>query len=141
MPYYNDTESIIILYSQAVNGHRNDMKFAMASTRATKNIDHYIFLQIKHMTQKKLRTCINEEIGAEDQIPTRGTVKRGSYRKSSIRKFKKEIYNKRSHVEGVFSVIKRKFGGINKSRSTQLQNKETKFKTTIYNITQLIKLL
>lgn len=37
-------------------------------------------------------------------------------------------------VENVFSLIKRKFGGANKSKSRKLRNKETRLKTLIYNI-------
>ena len=41
---------------------------------------------------------------------------------------------KKNNVESVFSVIKRKYSGINKSKSTRLQNKETRLKTLVYNI-------
>ena len=54
--------------------------------------------------------------------------------------FKKEIYYKRNNVKSVFGVIKRKYLGVNKSKSTRLQNKETRLKTLVYNITQAIKI-
>ena len=36
----------------------------------------------------------------------------------SIKTFKKEIYSKINNLEGIFGVIKRKFLGIYKSKST-----------------------
>ena len=81
-----------------------------------------------------IRTCINEEIKASDQIPLKSNFRHGWYRRLSIKKKKKEIYSRRSNVESIFSVIKRKYSGINKSKSTRLQNKETRLKTLVYNI-------
>ncbi|MGI6483981.1 MAG: hypothetical protein ACOX08_12065 [Methanobacterium sp.] len=46
----------------------------------------------------------------------------------------RNIYINRNNIESIFSAIKRKFNGTNYSRSTQLSNKETKLKNTIYNI-------
>ena len=81
-----------------------------------------------------IRTCINEEIKASDQIPLKSNFRHGWYRRLSIKTFKKEIYSRRNNVESIFSVIKRKYSGINKSKSTRLQNKETRLKTLVYNI-------
>ena len=65
----------------------------------------------------------------------------GWYRRLSKKKtFKKEIYSRRNNVESIFSVIKRKYSGINKSKSTRLQNKETRLKTLVYNIDQITKI-
>lgn len=65
---------------------------------------------------------------------TKTRVKNRNYRLKSKNKFKLKIYAKRNNVESVFSVIKRKFNGTNRSRNLQLPNKETKLKNTIYNI-------
>ena len=46
-----------------------------------------------------------------------------------------------NNVESIFSVIKRKFSGTNKSKHTRLQNKETRLKTAIYNIDRVVKIL
>ncbi len=43
------------------------------------------------------------------------------------------------NVESVISVIKRRFNGVNFSRSTPLQNKETKLKDVLYNIYRAIQ--
>ncbi|WP_296883965.1 hypothetical protein [uncultured Methanobrevibacter sp.] len=43
------------------------------------------------------------------------------------------------NVESVIYVIKRRFNGGNYSRSTKLQNKETKLKDVLYNIYRAIQ--
>ena len=50
-------------------------------------------------------------------------------------------YTPKNNVESIFSVIKRKFSGTNKSKHTRLQNKETRLKTAIYNIDRVVKIL
>lgn len=70
----------------------------------------------------------------EDQIPLKSRAKKGYYGLKSKNTFKKEIYSRRNKVESLFSVIKRKFNGINGSRSQHLSNKETKIKNILYNI-------
>ena len=89
---------------------------------------------------EKIRECINKEIKASDQIPLKSNFRHGWYRRLSQKTFNKEIYSLRNNVESVFGVIKRKLNGNNKSKSTRLQNKETRLKTTIYNILQSIKI-
>ncbi|WP_331280286.1 transposase [Methanobrevibacter oralis] len=58
-----------------------------------------------------------------------------------MKTFDKKIYSRRNNVESVFSVIKRKFSGTNKSKHTRQQNKETRLKTTVYNIDRVVKIL
>ena len=48
--------------------------------------------------------------------------------------FNKKVYNRRSIVKTVFSLIKRKFGEIVKARKFYNQVKETKVKLLVYNI-------
>lgn len=48
------------------------------------------------------------------------------------------MYNRRSIVEAVFSVIKRKFGEIVKARKYYNQVKEIKVKILVYNINKNI---
>lgn len=135
-----DTVSRIVLHFQAIKGPRHDMKFSIASCRAIKRYKPKYILADKAYDSEELRLCINQELCAEEHIPTRGIVRRGYYRKLSSTRFNKKKYGKRNNVESVFSVIKRLFGGTNKSRCTYLQNKETKFKITAYNIVRSIQL-
>jgi transposase len=135
-----DVDSRIILYSQAVKGPRHDAKFAIASIRSLKKYNPQFIIADKAYDSNAIRTCINEEIKASDQIPLRSNFRHGWYRRLSMKTFKKEIYSRRNNVESVFSVIKRKYSGINKSKSTRLQNKETRLKTLVYNIDQSTKI-
>ena len=50
----------------------------------------------------------------------------GHYRLNSATIFWHDVYARRMNVESVIYVIKRRFNGGNYSRSTKLQNKETK---------------
>ena len=43
-------------------------------------------------------------------------------------------------MENVFRVIKHRCSGINKNKSTGLQNKETRLKTLVYNNNQSTKI-
>ena len=42
---------------------------------------------------------------------------------------KKKYIQKKNNVKSEFGVIKRKYSGVNKSKSIRLQNKETRLKT------------
>ena len=129
-----DVDSRIILYSQAVKGPRHDVKFTISSIRGLKKYNPQFIIADKAHDTNTIRTCINEEIKASDKIPIKSNFRHGWYRRLSIKTFKKEIYSRRNNVESIFSVIKRKYSGINKSKSTRLQNKETRLKTLVYNI-------
>ena len=63
--------------------------------------------------------------------------KSGTYKSKSRTIFRPQIYRFRNQVEGVNSLEKRKFSGINNSRSTTLQIKKTKLKNLFYNILQI----
>jgi len=54
-------------------------------------------------------------------------------------KFDKRIYNQRSKVETVFSVIKRKYGSVVKGKSFESQKKEIICKLIAYNIDRKIR--
>lgn len=135
-----DVESGIILHSQALKGPKHDINFAIPSARAIKKYHPDYILADKAYDVEKFRNCINKEINAKEQIPLKKNFAHGWFRRLSKKSFKKEIYSQRSQVERVFSVIKRLLSGINRSRSVRLQNKETRLKTTIYNIIQFIKI-
>ncbi len=129
-----DTKTRLILHYQTTRGPKHDTTFAKSAIRKIKKYKPHYIVADKAYDTEPIRKIINEETKAFDQIPLKTRAKKGHYRLNSPTIFRKKIYNKRSNVEGVFSVIKRKFSGINQSRSTKLSNKETKLKNTIYNI-------
>jgi len=129
-----DAKSRLILDYQTQKGPKHDTHFAIVSIKKTKKYKPKYILADRAYDTEPIRKCINEEIGAFDQIPLKKRAKKGKYRLNSPSIFRPKIYRKRNNVESVFSVIKRRFNGINQSKSTKLSNKETKLKNTIYNI-------
>jgi len=81
---------------------------------------------------------VRQDIGAQCLIPVRrgwknGTVK-GYYRLKLMKQFNQRLYHRRSMVETVFSVMKRKFGSTVNSRLLPMQNKEAALLAVVYNV-------
>lgn len=91
-----DVDTRLILYSQAVKGPRHDTKFAITSIRSLKKYDVDYIIADKAYDTNKIRTCINEEIKALNQIPLKSNFRHGWYRRLSIQTFEKEIYSRRT---------------------------------------------
>ena len=129
-----DVKTRLILYYQTSRGPKYDTQFAKPALRQIKKYKPDYIVADKAYDTEPIRKCINEELKAFDQIPLKKRAKKGQYRLKSPTIFRHKIYKKRNNIESIFSTIKRKFNGTNHSRSTQLSNKETKLKNTIYNI-------
>ena len=108
-----NVESRIILYSQAVKSPKHDTKFAIAAIRSLKKYKiQYIITNKVYDTEppKKLYQRRNQS-----SKPNTSESKLQTLAVSKIsQKIFKEIYLIRNNVE---SVIKRKFGEINKIKS------------------------
>ena len=65
--------------------------------------------------------------------------RKGIHRKQLAKNFPQKLYNKRSAIEGVFSVIKRKFGQMIYSKKYKTQKNKILFRTVAYNIDRLEK--
>ena len=128
-----DVDSRLILYSQTVRGAKHDTTFVIASIRSLKKHDPEYVITDKAYDTEKIRECINKEIKASDQIPLKSNFRHGWYRRLSQKTFNKEIYSLRNNVESVFSVIKRKLNGNNKSKSTRLQNNNLQYSSINQN--------
>lgn len=135
-----DVDTRMILHYNAVTGPKHDTKFAIPAIRSISKYKPHYILADKAYDSEKIRQCINEEIGAFDQIPLKKGAKTGKYRLRSTTTFWKTTYNRRMNVESVIYVIKQKFNGKNFSRSDKLRNKETKMKDVLYNIYRLIQI-
>ena len=98
-----DVDSRIILYSQAVKGPRHDVKFAIASIRSLKKYNPQFIIADKAYDKNAIRTCINEEIKASDQIPLKSNFRHGWYRRLSKKNIqKRNILKKkqcRKHIQ------------------------------------------
>jgi hypothetical protein len=81
----------------------------------------------KGYDSEKIHSFIREEIKADSVIPVKKRKRTriiGEYRQQLHKNFCKKVYNRRSIVETVFSVIKRKFGEIVKARKYYNQVKK-----------------
>jgi transposase len=130
-----DTKTRLILHYQTQRGPKHDTQFAKPAIRKIKKYKPLYIVADKAYDTEQIRKCINEETKAFDQIPLKTRAKKGHYRLNSPTIFRQKIYNKRTHAEGVFSVIKRKFNGTNHSRSTYLSIKKPNSKTQYITFT------
>ncbi len=129
-----DVDTRMILNYAAKKGPKSDTQFVIASIRQLKTYKPHYILADRAYDTEPIRKCINEEVGAFDQISLKTRAKTGHYRLNSATIFWHDVYARRMNVESVIYVIKRRFNGGNYSRSTTLQNKETKLKDVLYNI-------
>ena len=65
--------------------------------------------------------------------------RKGCHRKELAKNFPQKLYNKRSIIESIFSVIKRKFGQMIYSKKFKTQKNEILFRTVAYNVDRLEK--
>jgi len=81
---------------------------------------------------------VHQRFGAQCIIPVKhgwknGTVN-GHYRRSLADGYDERLYHRRSLVETVFSVMKRRFGSSVNSRLLPMQNKEAALLAVVYNV-------
>jgi len=115
--------------------------------------ENTFFMPLVNHTSKQLRigavvadkaydTEVNHEfvhqcIGAQCMIPLRRSktgVVHGYYREQMVDEFNERLYHRRSLVESVFSVMKRRFGSSVNSRLLPMQNKEAALLAVVYNV-------
>jgi hypothetical protein len=86
---------------------------------------------------EEIRRVVREEVRAARMIPLRKRAKSGTYRRAMLEKFDEELYHRRNLVETMFSVEKRVFGDVNRSRSGKLRNKENKLRNVYYKLASI----
>lgn len=136
-----DSKYMLIRHSNAMNGSRHDTIFAISAINSISKYNPRYVLADKAYDSEEIRKTINEETTGLAQIPVKANPKTGKHRLNSEAVFRTTIYRFRNYVECVFSILKRKFSGINTSRSTKLGIKETKLKNLCYNIYRTIQLI
>ena len=130
-----DTDSQYILAQKIRLGPRNDH---IDFERVMKNVQCKYVLADKGYDSKKNRYFVLKEMKAYPYIPYRKMSGR-TYEKLGVPlRFNKKIYNQRSKVETVFSVIKRKYGSYILSKSFETQKKELLIRLVAYNIDRKI---
>jgi hypothetical protein len=129
------TDSQYVLSQKIRIGPRNDH---IDFENVMKNVRCKFVLADKGYDSKKNRYYVLRNMGAYPHIPYRKMSGR-TYEKSGVPlKFDKKIYNQRSKVETVFSVIKRKYGSHILSKSFETQKKELLLRLVAYNIDRKI---
>ena len=136
-----DSKCMLIRHSQALNGARHDTQFAIAAINVIKKYNPEYVLADKAYDAENIRKQVNEKTTALAMIPLKKNPKTGKHRLNSQAIFRETVYRFRNQVECVFSILKRKFSGINTSRSTRLGKKETILKNLFYNMYRTIQIL
>ena len=101
-----------------------------------------VFVADKQFDSKKNHDRA-EKYGARFIAPIRNMKKQGikvrDYRRKKLAEnFPREIYNKRSVIESIFSAIKRKFGSLVYSKRFKAQKNEVLFRVMAYNVDRLV---
>jgi hypothetical protein len=130
-----DTDSQYILAQKIRLGPRNDN---IDFENVMKDIHCKYVLADKGYDSKKNRYFVLREMNAYPHIPYRKTSGITYEKRGVALKFNKKLYNQRSKVETVFSVIKRKYGNYILSRSFETQKKELLLRLVAYNIDRKI---
>ena len=117
-----------------------DVNYLMKSTRKQMPVD--VFIGDKAFDSKKNHDRA-ERCGARFIAPIKNMKKQGfkirDYRRKRLyENFPREIYNKRSLIESIFSVIKRRFGSLVYARKFNTQKNEILFRIMAYNVDRLI---
>ena len=126
-----DTDTQYILSQKIRIGPRNDhIDFKRVMKKVTCN---YVVAD-RGYDSKSNRYFVLNEMKAYPHIPYRKWSGK-TYERTGVQlKFNKKIYNQRSKVETVFSVIKRKYGSCILSKSFESQKKELLIRLVTYNI-------
>jgi len=129
------TDTQYVLSQKIRLGPRNDN---IDFVPVMKNIKCKYVVADKGYDSKKNRYFVLRNMKAYPHIPYRKTSGKNYERAGVPLKFDEKIYHQRSKVEGVFSVIKRKYGSYVLSRTFESQKKELLFRLIAYNIDRKI---
>ena len=118
-------------------GHENTF-FKPLVYAASKKLDIRYVLGDKAYDSELNHEWVSNTIGARSIIPVKigwknGTVN-GYYRKLLAKRINCRIYHRRSLVETVFSMVKRRFGSTLQSRLPVQQNKEVGLMCVVFNV-------
>jgi len=103
-----NVDTRMILNYAANKGPKHDTQFALASIRQLKPYKPHYILADKAYDSEEIRKCINEEVGAFDQIPLKKGATTGHYRLNSVTIFWHDVYARRMNVESVIFCNKKK---------------------------------
>lgn len=108
-----------------------DIKYLLPRAKGYK----YILLDKGYSAEWIYEECFYRNL--IPQIPFKTNAKRGHFRKKLGKLFRKHIYNMRSIIECVYSILKRKFGEVLSSRKLKTKQIELALKIFAYNIEKI----
>jgi hypothetical protein len=131
-----NAQCIAAQYSKKWPGGENTF-FMPLINRAAKRLSISAVVADKAYDCEANHEFVHQEIGAQCIVPVKrfksGAV-HGYYRSQIAKGFDERLYHRRSLVETVFSVMKRKFGSSVNSRLLPMQNKEAALLAVVYNV-------
>lgn len=110
-------KSQIIIAQRVARGPRYEAKEAPSLIRNTRVVHPIGYRLDKAYDSEGIRRVVREEVRAACMIPLRKRAKSGTYRRAILEKFDEELYHRRNLVETMFSLEKRVFSDVNRSRS------------------------
>lgn len=133
-----DTGNLLIASQHSRRGPGSDnIFFGMLVQQASRKLHIDYVVADKGYDCETNHEFVNNVIGARSIIPVifrRGRKVHGYHRERLAKRFNHRIYHRRSLVETVFSVIKRRFDSSLQSRSLAQQNKEVGLLCVVYNV-------
>jgi len=136
-----DTGNKFIVSQHSRKGMGENTWFKPLVSRAARLVD------ITHVLGDKAYDCevnhefVRQTIGARCIVPIRRKpVVNGYHRKQMERDFPENIYHRRSLVECVFSMLKRRFGSFLQSRSLAQQNREVGLLGVVFNVYRYVSM-
>ena len=124
-------------------GHENTF-FKPLVLRASRKLSIRYVVADKAYDSEINHEWVSDVIGARSIIPVRRGWKNGTvigyHRERLAKRFNNRIYHRRSLVETVFSVIKKRFDSSLQSRSLVQQNKEVGLLCVVYNVYRCVSI-
>lgn len=127
-----------ILAMKTTNSRCHDSKIAIQVLRASHRMKPAeVYVMDKAYDSEAIHDFIHDELKSDAIIPIRNwnaSYVSGIHRQKMANEFDYNLYHKRSNVETVFSVIKRKFGEKIAARKYYTKLKEIKLKCIVYQL-------
>jgi len=120
-----------------------DVPYLMKQSAKQLKIDYFLAdkLYDSRKNHERARSYGAKFIAPIRKTPKNGTKIWGNSRRKLAKNFPREIYNQRSIIEGIFSVIKRRYGCVVYARKFHAQKNEILFRIIAYNMERIVNLL
>jgi hypothetical protein len=140
-----DLESQTVIGFVCRNNHSHEsVDFNMVLRKAARTEKVNLVIADRGYDFERVHVFARDVMKVDTLIPVRKAIRNGKisglYRRRMYRRSNWKAYNKRSRIEGVFSVMKRKFGDVVYGRSWIMQRKEMALICCAYNVHRYVVL-